>query len=103
MAMLRPSPRARLSATFRASVSRRALRAPRAAALRCPCILGQWTELALGIDEQALVAALHDELGSAFNLLLPHPDAEGHVVLTQSMRRHSRSTSIGWARAAASE
>tara|TARA_B110001452_G_scaffold201536_1_gene171620 strand:- start:741 stop:1811 length:1071 start_codon:yes stop_codon:yes gene_type:complete len=32
-------------------------------------------------------AALHDELGSAFNLLLPHPDAEGHVVLTQSMRK----------------
>lgn len=31
--------------------------------------------------------ALRDELCSAFNLLLPHPDTDGHVVLTQSMRK----------------
>lgn len=32
-------------------------------------------------------AALRRELRSGLNLLLPYPDAEGNVVLTQTMRR----------------
>ena len=32
-------------------------------------------------------AALRQELRSGLNLLLPYPDAEGNVVLTQTMRR----------------
>ena len=32
-------------------------------------------------------AALRQELRSGLNLLLPYPDAEGNVVLTQTMRK----------------
>lgn len=36
---------------------------------------------------QVRAAALRPELRSGLNLLLPHPDADGNVVLTQTMRK----------------